>query len=60
MIVNRFIYACLYRGTASYLEKVEKVLTPQNEIQNQLRAKQLYRPVPVQRRDQFFVRTVDS
>lgn len=22
MIVNRFIYACLYRGTASYLEKV--------------------------------------
>ena len=43
--------------TASYLEKV---LTPQNEIQNQLRAKQLYRPVPVQRRDQFFVRTVDS
>lgn len=57
MIVNRFIYACLYRGTASYLEKV---LTSQNEIQNQLRAKQLYRPVPVQRRDQFFVRTVDS
>ena len=57
MIVNRFIYACLYRGTASYLEKV---LTPQNEIHNQLRAKQLYRPVPVQRRDQFFVRTVDS
>ena len=34
MIVNRFIYACLYRGTASYLEKVHPNYIKKNYFVN--------------------------